>query len=88
MERKNASSPVRAGTSRLPRLTRQEWTLVVLGLAVWVALAIGGAWLVHQFTRAKASCGGQVEARTAQPRGQAQGPRNALQLLTGTGRCQ
>ena len=60
----------------------------MLGLGVWVALAIGGAWLVHQFTRARTTCGGQVEARTAQPPRQAAGPRNALQLLTGTGRCQ
>ena len=81
-----SSTPARS--SPLARLSRWEWTLIVLGLGVWVALAIGGAWLVHQFTRSKSSCGGQIEARTAQPRGQATGPRNSLQLLTGTGRCQ
>ena len=83
-----ASHPTRARPSGLARLSRQEWTLVALGLAVWVALAIGGVWLVHQFTRARAACGGQVEARTLQPRTPAAGPRNSLQLLTGTGRCQ
>ena len=60
----------------------------VLGLVVWIALAFGGVWFVHQFTRSKASCGGRIEARTAQPKGQAAGPRNSLQLLTGTGRCE
>lgn len=59
----------------------------MLGLGVWVALAVGGTWLMHQFTRSEASCGGQVESRTSQPKGQAAGPRNALQLVTGTGRC-
>jgi hypothetical protein len=75
---------------RRARLSRQEWVLLALGLGVWVALACGGTWLVHQFTRTKAPCGGgQVEARTS-PQGApvAAGPRNALQLLTGTGRCQ
>lgn len=63
--------------------------MLALGLGVWVALACGGLWLVHQFTRAKAPCGGQVEARTSPHDAQvAAGPRNALQLLTGTGRCQ
>lgn len=88
MQPANATSSARARSSRLARLSRQEWALVVLGLGVWIALAIGGAWLVHQFTRARTTCGSQVEARTAQPQGQAAGPRNALQLLTGTGRCQ
>ncbi len=83
-----ANRPTRARTSGLPRLSRQEWMLLVLGLAMWVALAIGGVWLVHQFTRARAACGGQIEARTAQPRVPTAGPRNSLQLLTGTGRCQ
>ena len=78
----------RAPLSRPTRLTRVQWALVVLGLGVWVALALGGVWFVHQFTRSKASCGGQIEARTTQPKGQATGPRNSLQLLTGTGRCQ
>jgi hypothetical protein len=62
--------------------------LLVLGVGVWVALAFGGVWFVRQLTRSKESCGGQIEARTSMPKGQSVGgPRNALQLLTGTGRC-
>ena len=80
-----SGGPARAGGARF---TRQEWSLIALGLVVWIALAFGGVWFVHQFTRSKASCGGQIEARTAQPKGQAAGPRNSLQLLTGTGRCE
>jgi hypothetical protein len=80
--------PHLAPSSRPASLTRGQWALVALGLGVWVALALGGIWFVHQFTRSKASCGGQIEARTAQPKGQAAGPRNSLQLLTGTGRCE
>ena len=72
---------------RPSRLTRKEWALIALGLGVWVALAVGGVWFVRQLTRPKASCGTPIEARTALPQGQAGGPRNALQLLTGTGRC-
>ena len=64
------------------------WIYGALGVGVWVALAFGGVWFVHQMTRSKESCGGQIEARTAMPKGQTAGPRNALQLLTGTGRCQ
>ena len=71
----------------LARLTRREWTLIALGVGVWAGLAFGGVWFVHQLTRSKESCGGQIESRTAMPKGQATGPRNALQLLTGTGRC-
>ena len=81
-------STTSTSTSRPSRLTRQQWMLVALGLGVWVALAFGGVWFVHQMTRSKESCGGQIEARTAMPKGQTAGPRNALQLLTGTGRCQ
>ena len=80
--------PKHERTTRRSRLTRQEWTLLALGLGVWVALAFGGVWFVHQMTRSKESCGGQIEARTAMPKGHTAGPRNALQLLTGTGRCQ
>ena len=72
---------------RLSRLTRKEWALVALGLGVWVALAVAGVWFVHQMTRPKASCGTPIEGRSALPQGQTGGPRNALQLLTGTGRC-
>ena len=80
----NTTSP---RTSRLARLSRQEWTLVVLGVGVWLGLAFGGVWFVRQFTRSTPSCGGEIEARTTIPKGQSTGPRNALQLLTGTGRC-
>lgn len=73
--------------SRPSRLTRQQWALVALGVGAWIALALGGVWLVHQFTRSGESCGTPLEARTAMPAHQATGPRNALQLLAGTGRC-
>ena len=68
------------------RFTRKEWTLVALGLCAWVAIAAGGAWFVHQLTRPKAACGVEIEARSTQ-QGAAAGPRNALQLLAGTGKC-
>ena len=71
------------------RLTPREWTLVVFGLATWVGIIAGGVWFVHQMTRSKASCGTQLEARSTQPRTTpGTGPRNALQLLTGTGKCE
>ena len=70
------------------RLSRKERTLVALGVAVWVALGSGGVWFVHQLTRPPASCGGAAEAETHQAKGATGSPRNALQLLTGTGRCQ
>jgi hypothetical protein len=70
------------------RLTRQQWLLVALGLGVWVALGFGGVWFVHQMTRSKENCGTPLEARSsAPPKAGGTGPRNALQLLTGTGRC-
>lgn len=72
---------------RPPRLARKEWALVALGLAVWVALALGAVWFVHRLIRPRASCGSQVEARSVLPDGQSGTPRNALQLLAGTGRC-
>jgi hypothetical protein len=81
-------SPNRSTAASSPRrLSRQEGTLLALGLATWVALAIGGAWLLHQFTRPTAACGYPLEARGAQLRSPAPSPHNTLQLLTGTGRC-
>ena len=75
--------------STAARLTPREWALVALGLATWVGLIAGGVWFVHQMTRSKAACGAQLEARSAQPRPTpGTGPRNALQLLTGTGKCE
>jgi flagellar biogenesis protein FliO len=73
---------------RSARLSRKEWAFVALGLGAWIALAFGAVWFVHQFTRSRPSCGGRIEARTSQPAAPGPGPRNALQLLTGTGRCQ
>ncbi len=70
------------------RLSRKEWALVALGLGTWVAIAAGGVWFVHQMTRSSAACGTPLEARTTQAHPTpAAGPRNSLQLLTGTGRC-
>jgi len=70
------------------RLTPREWTLVALGLAAWVAIIAGGVWFVHQMTRSQAACGTPLEARGLQPKSApAAGPRNSLQLLTGTGKC-
>lgn len=70
------------------RLTTREWSLAALGVLAWVALGLGGAWLYHQLTRPPASCGTPLEARSSTPPTQApESPRNALQLLTGTGRC-
>jgi len=70
------------------RLSRKEWALVALGLGTWVAIAAGGVWFVHQMTRSTAACGTPLEARTTQAHAApAAGPRNSLQLLTGTGRC-
>lgn len=73
--------------TRAPRLTPREWSLVALGVAAWVAIGLGGLWLAHQLTRPPASCGTPLEARAASPKTTPAGPRNALQLLTGTGRC-
>lgn len=76
-------------TLRRARLSRREWTLVAFGVLAWVAIIAGGVWFVHQMTRSKAACGTQLEARSAQQRSTpGTGPRNALQLLTGTGKCQ
>ncbi len=72
--------------SPLARFTRKEWTLVALGLCAWLAIGAGGVWFAHQFTRPKAACGVAIEARSAQA-GAATSPRNALQLLAGTGKC-
>jgi len=74
--------------ARTARLTPREWALLALGVAAWGAIIAAGAWFVHQMTRSTATCGTQIEARTSQPHPTpAAGPRNSLQLLTGTGRC-
>ena len=73
-------------TARIARLSRREWTLVALGVAVWIALALGGVWFVHQLTRPRDGCGSTTEAPTNQARGST-APGNAFSVLTGQGRC-
>jgi hypothetical protein len=70
------------------RLSRKEWALVGAGLLAWILLACGGVWLARQLTRPPERCAGVAEAPTRQVSGATStGPRNAVQLLTGTGRC-
>ncbi len=73
--------------SRRRTLSRKEAVLVALGLGAWVAIGLGGAWLYHQFTRPAAACGTALEGKSTPTKAAAGGPRNGLQLLTGTGRC-
>ena len=74
--------------TRLALLSGKEWALIALGVGMWVAIIAGGIWFVHQMTRSTSACGTQLEARTTQAHPTpAAGPRNSLQLLTGTGRC-
>ncbi len=72
--------------SPIARFTRKEWTLVALGLCAWLAIGAGGVWIVHQLTRPKGACGTPIESRGTQ-QGATASPRNALQLLAGTGKC-
>ena len=73
--------------ARSGALSRREWALVVAGLLTWILLAWGGVWLVRQLTRSPENCVGASEAPTRQVKDTPGGPRNAVQLLTGTGRC-
>ena len=74
--------------ARRAKLSRKEWTLVAFGAGAWLAVIATGVWFVHQMTRSQAACGTTLEARSLQPRATpGTGPRNALQLLTGTGKC-
>ena len=73
-------------TARTPRLSRKEWSLVALGLGVWIALGAGGVWFVHQLTRTRDSCGNAAEAQTKQTKGSTN-PGDSLAVLTGQGRC-
>jgi hypothetical protein len=75
-----------ASTARTARLSRREWTLVALGLGVWIALGAGGVWFAHQLTRPKDSCGNAAEPQTKQIQGSTS-PGNGLDVLTGQGRC-
>jgi hypothetical protein len=76
-----------ASSRRHPALSRKEWALVALGVLAWIAIAAAIVWFVHRMTRPPASCGVALEGRTMQARADPSGPRNALQLLAGTGRC-
>jgi hypothetical protein len=81
--------PMNDSTARTTRLSRKEWTLVALGVGVWVALAAGGVWFVHQVTRQREACGNTTEAPTRQAKGAAAtAPATAFTILTGTGHCQ
>jgi hypothetical protein len=71
----------------LAALTPREWTLVAAGLLAWMLLAWGGVWLFHQLTHKPDACASAVEASTHQAKPASGGPRNAVQLLTGAGRC-
>ena len=80
--------PMNDRTARTARLSRKEWTLVALGLGVWIALAAGGVWFVHQVTRPRDACGSTAEAPTRPMKGAAAtAPATAFTILTGTGRC-
>jgi hypothetical protein len=73
--------------TRTWRPRARDWSLLALGVAAWVAIGLGGTWLYREITRPPASCGTPLEARGESPAKPAAGPRNALHLLTGTGRC-
>ena len=75
------------GASHTRRLTRREWALVCCGLVAWVVIGTGGVWLVRQMTQPPQSCGAPVDAPTSPAKGATTSPRNAFQLLTGTGKC-
>lgn len=83
----DAGPPVNTTARQPGRLSRKEWALVAAGLVAWILLAWGGVWLVRQLTRPPGSCASAAEAPTRQVKGTSTGPRNAVQLLTGTGRC-
>lgn len=79
--------PVNTTARPAARLSRKEWALVAAGLLAWILLAWGGVWLVRQLTRQPESCASAADAPTRQAKGSPTGPRNAVQLLTGAGRC-
>ncbi len=68
-------------------LSRKDAALVALGVVAWMAIGLGGAWLYRQLTRAPGDCGTAVDGKTMSAKATPGGPRNGLQLLTGTGRC-
>jgi hypothetical protein len=80
--------PMNDSSVRMTRLSRKEWALIALGLGVWIALAAGGVWFVHQLTRQREACGNAAEAPTRQMKGATTAaPATAFTILTGTGRC-
>jgi hypothetical protein len=82
-------SPLPVPDTARPRatLTRREWLLVAAGGLAWILLLWGGVWLFHQLTRRPEGCASAAEASTHQVKAASGGPRNAVQLLTGQGRC-
>ena len=83
-----SASTMASLAAQLARFSSKEWALLALGAAMWIAIIAGGIWFLHQMTRSSAACGTQLEARTTQAHpAPTAGPRNSLQLLTGTGRC-
>ena len=83
----DARPPVNNAARSPGRLARREWALVALGLVTWILLAWGSVWLVRQLTRRPENCTSATEVPTRQVKDTSNGPRNAVQLLTGTGRC-
>jgi hypothetical protein len=68
-------------------LSRRAWTLLAIGLLAWVGLGAGGVWFVHQVTRPQGTCRSPADEPTHQVKGAATTPQNALQAITGQGRC-
>jgi hypothetical protein len=77
----------REPTGRPGSLSRREWALVAVGVLAWVLLAWGSLWLVRQLSRPPEGCVAAADAPTRQVKGAPTNPRNAVQLLAGTGRC-
>ena len=83
----NADTGLGERAARSRALSRRDWALVVAGVAAWGLLAWGGVWLVRQLTHKPEGCASVADAPTHQVKVAGTGPRNAVQLLTGTGRC-
>ncbi len=68
------------------RLSRRDLSLVALGLAVWIALAVGGTWWVHRVAEMQKSCGGARDPQATQSSG-TNSPGHGLRMITGQGSC-